>query len=184
MSTIFSLILGNYKNLLVFMLIPSVSVAATITMIELVFYKDNDFINNINVQNSNIAFAQQIKTTTPALSTNKITIGFISSQFVPLTNSTFNQLKININYKTNDASLVNTKINGIMKVFSLNGTTIKTSSFPRGFLLNQTGTIQFASSFTDKTVQTVKANIALTDLNKINPLSNNVTRNVTFSIIK
>ena len=96
MSAIFSLILGNYKNFLVFMLIPSVSIAATITMIELVFYKDNDFINNIYVQNSNIAFAQQVKTTTPALSTNKITIGFISSQFVPLTNSTFNQLKINI----------------------------------------------------------------------------------------
>jgi hypothetical protein len=170
--------------MLVLLFISSIGTAATIALVDLTSFNYNYYHNNnINIQSSNNAFGQQIKTT-PLLPTNKITIRFITSQFIPLTNSTFNQLKFNINYKTNDASLIDTKINGIMRVSSLNGSVIKTSSFPNGFLLNQSGAIHFATSFTDKTIQTVKADIFLTDLNKIHRLSNNITRNVTYNIIK
>jgi hypothetical protein len=99
---------------------------------------------------------------------------------MPLTNPIYNQLKVIVQYKTNDASLLNTKANGL-RVFSLNGTIIKTSSFPNGFLLNQTGSIQFATSFTDKSLQNVKADVVLTDLSKINPLSNLVTTNISLN---
>jgi hypothetical protein len=79
-------------------------------------------------------------TTGPSSSLNKTTIALSSAQFMPLTNPIYNQLKVIVQYKTNDASLLNTKANGL-RVFSLDGTIIKTSSFPNGFLLNQTGSI-------------------------------------------
>jgi hypothetical protein len=119
-------------------------------------------------------------TTGPSSSINKTTIALSSAQFMPLTNPIYNQLKVIVQYKTNDASLLNTKANGL-RVFSLNGTIIKTSSFPNGFLLNQTGSIQFATSFTDKSLQNVKADVVLTDLSKINPLSNVVTTNISLN---
>jgi hypothetical protein len=119
-------------------------------------------------------------TTGPSSSINKTTIALSSAQFMPLTNPIYNQLKVIVQYKTNDASLLNTKANGL-RVFSLNGTIIKTSSFPNGFLLNQTGSIQFATSFTDKSLQNVKADVVLTDLSKINPLSNLVTTNISLN---
>jgi hypothetical protein len=119
-------------------------------------------------------------TTGPSSSLNKTTIALSSAQFMPLTNPIYNQLKVIVQYKTNDASLLNTKANGL-RVFSLNGTIIKTSSFPNGFLLNQTGSIQFATSFTDKSLQNVKADVVLTDLSKINPLSNLVTTNISLN---
>jgi hypothetical protein len=101
---------------------------------------------------------------------------------MPLTNLVYNQLKVIVQYKTNDASLINTKANGLLRVTSLNGTVIKTSSFPNGFLLNQeTKSIQFATSFTDKSLQNVKADVVLTDLSKINPISNVVTTNVSLN---
>lgn len=118
--------------------------------------------------------------TGPSSSLNKTTIALSSAQFMPLTNPIYNQLKVIVQYKTNDASLLNTKANGL-RVFSLNGTIIKTSSFPNGFLLNQTGSIQFATSFTDKSLQNVKADVVLTDLSKINPLSNLVTTNISLN---
>jgi hypothetical protein len=149
------------------------------------FNSDDELFGNIpNTQSTNRAFAQQIQTAKPVLSANKITIALVSSQFMPLTNSTFNQLKIIVSYKTNDASLINTKINGVMRVYSLNGNIIKTSSFPNGFILNKTGTIQFATSFTGNTTQNVRADIVLKDLDKINPLSNIVTANVPYNIVK
>ena len=40
---------------------------------------------------------------------------------------------------------------------------MKTSSIQKGFVLGESGTIPFATSFTDKTIQDVKAEIALTD---------------------
>jgi hypothetical protein len=119
-------------------------------------------------------------TTGPSSSINKTTIALSSAQFMPLTNPIYNQLKVIVQYKTNDASLLNTKANGL-RVFSLDGTIIKTSSFPNGFLLNQTGSIQFATSFTDKSLQNVKADVVLTDLSKINPLSNLVTTNISLN---
>ena len=74
---------------------------------------------------------------------NKITITPSSAQFLPLTNATYNQLKVIVHYQTNDASLVNTKINGEMQVYLPSGSLVRTSSFLNGFIVNQSGTIQF-----------------------------------------
>lgn len=118
--------------------------------------------------------AQQSKST---VSANEITITSNSARFLPLTNATHNQLKVIVHYQTNVISLVNTKINGGMKVSLSNGSLVKISSFPNGFIVGQSGTIQFATSFADKTIQNVKASIILTDLTKTTPLSNAITIN-------
>jgi len=87
-----------------------------------------------------------------------------------------------VNYVTKDTSLVNTKINGIMKVSSLNGTTIKTSSHADGFIANKSGTITFATSLPGKSIQSVKVDIGLTDLNKTTQLSNVVNATVNLDV--
>ena len=203
MSTIFSLLMKNYNNLLMFLLVPLITATAAVTSVfgpYCILNSNNDgdnFFNNFNIKNR--AFAQQTATPstipslptpslpTPSLpvqvQTNKITIAISSAQFYPLTNPLYNQLKITVQYNTNDFSLLNAQLNGIMKVSLLNGTIVKTSSFPNGFTLNQTGTIQFATSFTDKTIQNLKADVVLTDLSKSNILSNTVTTNVNFNNI-
>jgi len=120
----------------------------------------------------NKAFAQ------PSL--NKITITAKSAQFLPLTNFTFNQLKVIVNYQVNDISLVNTKLNGVMQIYTSNGTLIKTSSFPNGFVINKSGMVQFATAFADKSLLNLKYAIVLTDLVKSKPLSNIVTKTISF----
>ena len=67
-----------------------------------------------------------------------------------------------------------------MKVSALNGTLLKRSSFPNGYVVSQSGIIPFATSFVGKTMQNVKFDIVLTDLSKINPLSNIVSSTVNF----
>jgi hypothetical protein len=105
-------------------------------------------------------------------SSDRVTIMLDSVRFAPLTNSDINQLKVDINYKTNDPKLVNTIMAGVMKVYTTDGTLIKTSTIPNGYVLGQTGPMQFATSFEDKTVQDVKAEIAMTDTNHMKKVSN------------
>jgi hypothetical protein len=166
----------NYRVFLTLLMVP-VSTIATISMINsgIFFIDDDSMLGSIHSASaSNRAYAQQSIT-------NKITIISSSAQFLPLTNATHKQLKVIVHYQTNDLSLLNTKINGIMRVSLLDGSLVKTSSFPNGFIINQSGTIQFATSFAEKTIQDVKADIVLTDLNKITPLSNIVTTNVSYN---
>lgn len=48
---------------------------------------------------------------------------------------------------------------GIMKVFLSDGSLLKTSSIPKGYVVGQSGVVQFATSFTDQTIQNVKAEV-------------------------
>ena len=92
------------------------------------------------------------------------------------------RLKVVVDYVTKDTSLVNTKINGIMKVSSLNGTALKTSSFADGFIVNKSGTITFATSLPGKAIQSVKIDVGLTDLSKTTQLSNVVNTTVNLDV--
>ncbi|HEX5187331.1 MAG TPA: hypothetical protein VFV86_10620 [Nitrososphaeraceae archaeon] len=101
--------------------------------------------------------------TSTSSSKDKVTIDLTSAEFAPLTSSENNQLKIVINYQTNDASLVNTPMAGTMKVYDSDGNIIKTSKIGNGYVLGQSGPMQFATTFTDKTISDVKAEAYLTD---------------------
>src|SRR5262245_32365791 len=68
-----------------------------------------------------------------------ISISLANSSFVPL-NSSVNQLKVSVKYDIENP-LQDSKINGVMKVYAFNGTLVKYSSFPNGFVANQTGIV-------------------------------------------
>ena len=113
----------------------------------------------------------------------KVTIGLNNATFGPLTsNPSVNQLKLLVDYQTKDLSLVHSTINGVMHVYAPNGTQIKTSSYPNGFTITESGIIQFASSFSDPTLASVKANVTLTDMNKTETISNTVSSDVSLTL--
>ena len=117
-----------------------------------------------------------------AQSLEKITIGLNSATFGPLTsNPSVNQVKVLVDYQTKDLSMVDTTINGVMEVYAPNGSQIKTSSYPNGFTITDSGIIQFATSFGDPTLTSVKTNVTLTDLNKTQEISNTVSADVALS---
>lgn len=114
-----------------------------------------------------------------AQSLEKITIGLNSATFGPLTsNPSLNQVKVLVDYQTKDLSMVHSTINGVMHVFAPNGSQIKTSSYPNGFTITESGIIQFATSFSDPTLTSVKVNVTLTDLNKTETISNTLSADV------
>jgi hypothetical protein len=83
-----------------------------------------------------------------------------------------------LNNKTttaDSAGLNNKTINAVMKVYSINGTLLKTSSYPQGFNYNNTESIKLATNIADKSIETVTAVIQLTNLEKTQSLSDPLT---------
>ncbi len=118
-----------------------------------------------------------------AQSLEKLTISLNSATFGPLTaNPSVNQVKLLIDYQTKDLSLVDSTINGVMQVFAPNGTLLKTSSYPNGFTITESGIIQFATSFGDPSLTSVKTNVTLTDMNKTETLSNSLSSDVALTL--
>jgi hypothetical protein len=124
------------------------------------------------VTNSESGFAQ----------TNKdVSITIIDSSFHPLTTVHGNQVRVSITYQVNDESLENEKINGIMKIYSSNGTLIHSSSFPEGFVAKKKGgTEDFKTTIRDPAIKDLLANVTFIDLDKKDTLSNTVTANLSF----
>lgn len=111
-----------------------------------------------------------------AQSKQGIIISLANSSFSPLTNTDANQLKVNVKYSIQDALLKNQKINAVMYVFAPNGTLLKISSFPSGFIATGNGGVEMLkSTFIDKLLKSVVANVTFTDLAKSKSLSNILT---------
>ena len=88
-----------------------------------------------------------------------------------------NQVKVLLkSLTTNDTAGLNNKtINAVMKIYSINGTLLKTSSYPQGFNYNSTESIKLATNIVDKSIETITAVIQLTNLEKTQPLSDPLT---------
>jgi hypothetical protein len=111
-----------------------------------------------------------------AQSNEDISITLANSSYAPMTNVHGNQLKVSVKYQVNDESLENEKINGIMKVYSSNGTLIHSSSFPDGFVAKKKGgTEDFKTTIRNPDLKDLIANITFVDLEKDSTLSNIVT---------
>jgi len=65
-----------------------------------------------------------------------------------------------------------------MKIYTSNGTLIKTTSIPNGFKVDKTGFQQFVTSLPNSTLQSITTIVLYTDLNKTSPLSNSLTNNL------
>jgi hypothetical protein len=101
----------------------------------------------------------------------EITISLDSAFYIPLTGGG-NQVNVLAKYTVNDPSLINQMINSVMKVYTTNGTLIKTSSSAEGFNANQTGIQRHATTISDSALQSLVAVVQFTDLAKTIPLSN------------
>jgi hypothetical protein len=95
---------------------------------------------------------------------------------LPLVNAEGNQVKLIIKYSMGDESIVGQRINAQMGIYDrINGTLIKLSSFPDGFILNNTaGTIQLASTLIDPKIQNISTIVTLTNADKSEEYSNEV----------
>ena len=148
---------------------------AIITMAITLIISLSIVLNSENFGIINDVYAQAQQKVDIPTSQNEITIQLESAKFAPLTDSNFNQLKVLVNYQTNDQSLVNTPMKGTMKVYLSDGTPLKTSSIQKGYIVGQSGVIQFATSFTDKSIQKVKAEVYLTNTQGSEKVSNTIT---------
>ena len=101
----------------------------------------------------------------------EISISLDHSEFTPL-GEEGNQVNVFSNYTVNDPSLLNQEINSVMKIYSINGTLIKTSSSVEGFIVNQTGSQHHVTTINNISLQNVIAVVQYTDLAKTLPLSN------------
>jgi hypothetical protein len=104
---------------------------------------------------------------------------------LPLVNAEGNQVKLIINYSMEDESIVGQRINAQMGIYDrINGTLIKLSSFPDGFMLNNTaGTIQLASTLTDPKLQNISTIVTLTNEEKTEKYSNDVRSDLDLSAV-
>jgi hypothetical protein len=106
----------------------------------------------------------------------EISLALNSAEFKSLSsNKTGHQVRVFVNYTINDPSLIGQTINSVMKVYSLNGTLLKTSSSPNGFTINSTGIQRHSTTLADNTIQNVTAVVQFTDISKITPMSNPVS---------
>ena len=113
------------------------------------------------------------------------TISVLQATALPLVNSEGNQVKLIINYSMGDESIVGQRINTQMGIYDrVNGTLIKLSSFPDGFILNNTaGTIQLASTLTDPMIQNISTIVTLTNEEKTEKYSNDVRSDLDLSAV-
>lgn len=104
---------------------------------------------------------------------------------LPLVNAEGNQVKLIINYNMGDESIVGQRINAQMGIYDrINGTLIKLSSYPDGFILNNTaGTIQLASTLIDPKIQNISTIVTLTNEEKTEKYSNDVRSDLDLSAV-
>ena len=69
----------------------------------------------------------------------EISIKLNNTQFTRLNDTGNYQIKVFVDYSVTDPTLIGQKINAVMKVYSTDGSLLKTTSFPAGFLVNKTG---------------------------------------------
>lgn len=109
-----------------------------------------------------------------------ISITVANSNFARMTNVHGNQAKVSVTYELNDESLDGKKINGIMSIYSPNGSLIRHSSFSDGFEAKKNGgTVDFKTTIRDPDIKELVANVTFTDLSKEKVLSNSVSTNLT-----
>lgn len=104
----------------------------------------------------------------------EIVLSVKDSSFVPISSGEGgNQVKVVINYAVHDPMIVNDLVKGVMKVYSPDGTLVRTSSSPTPFrITNNHGTATMATTLTDTTIEGVTAKIVFTNPIKTETISN------------
>lgn len=112
----------------------------------------------------------------------EITLTLHNSSFGSLTSGSGNQVSVFAQYALNDNSIAGQTLNAVMEVYAPNGTLIRTSSFPDGFVAQGSGGIEgLETTIRDRTLQSVTANVTFRDLTKSEILSNDLLVDLTLA---
>jgi hypothetical protein len=154
-------------------MLPRMFLTSTLILVILAIY----FSPSIKPQNSLIdgipAFANHGQ---------EITLTLHNSSFGSLTSGGGNQVSVFAQYALNDNSIVGQTINAVMEVYAPNGTLIRTSSYPDGFIAQGSGGIEgLETTIRDRTLQSVTANVTFRDLTKTEILSNDLRVDLTLA---
>jgi hypothetical protein len=104
----------------------------------------------------------------------EISIQLNDTQYTRLNDTGNYQIKVFVDYSVTDPTLIGQKINAVMKVYSSDGSLLKTTSFPAGFPVNKTGGTHLLTNIPISPAQNITTETVFTDLNKTNLLSNPV----------
>ena len=148
----------------------------------------NKFVDNKTVITSFLVWALiyfSLSSAVDLFAQQRGNISVTQATALPLVNAEGNQVKLIINYSIRDESIVGQRINAQMGIYDrINGTLIKLSSFPDGFMLNNTaGTIQLASTLTDPKLQNISTIVTLTNEEKTEKYSNDVRSDIDLSAV-
>jgi hypothetical protein len=105
----------------------------------------------------------------------EVSIKLNNTQFTRLNDTGNYQIKVSVDYSVTDPTLIGQKINAVMKVYSSDGSLLKTTSYPAGFLVNKTGGTHLLTNIPVSTAQNITTETVFTDLNKTNQLSNPIS---------
>jgi len=108
----------------------------------------------------------------------EIVLKFNNGQFFVPLGKNIQQVRLTTTYTVSDPDIINQQISGIMKVYTDNGTLIKTTSILNGFKADKSGFQQFVTTIPTSSVQSIKAVVIFTELNQSSPLSNSVSKNL------
>ena len=109
----------------------------------------------------------------------EVTLTLHNSSFGSLTSGGGNQVSVFASYKLNDNSFAGQTINAVMEVYAPNGTLIRTSSYPDGFIAQGSGGVEgLETTIKDSTLQSVTANVTFRNLDKTEVLSNDLRVNL------
>jgi len=102
----------------------------------------------------------------------EIVLSLNNSSFAPTSPDGVNKIKIVVNYATQDPMTVHDLVKGVMKVYSSNGTLLKTSSSPTPFPVSASGKLQLTTALAENTIENITANIVFT-----NPIRTEIVSN-------
>jgi hypothetical protein len=109
----------------------------------------------------------------------EITLTLHNSSFGSLSSGGGNQVSVFASYELNDNSITGQTINAVMEVYAPNGTLIRTSSYPNGFVARNSGGVEgLETTIRDPTIQSVTANVTFRNLDKTAILSNDLRVNL------
>jgi hypothetical protein len=108
----------------------------------------------------------------------EIILKFNNGQFFVPLGKNVQQVRLTTTYTVSDPDIVDKQISGVMKVYTDNGTLIKTTSIPNGFKADKSGFQQFVTTIPTSSVQSIKAIVTFTELNQSAPLSNSVSKSL------
>ena len=105
----------------------------------------------------------------------EITLTLHNSSFGSLSSGGGNQVSVFASYELNDDSIAGQTLNAVMEVYAPNGTLIRTSSYPNGFVAQSSGGVEgLETTIRDPTLQSVNANVTFRNLDKTAILSNDL----------